>query len=430
MQSMSFECKGGIKANKHNMHYLIPIYLVKEFLKYYDMKLTKITVILVLIILSSGSYVSGNHPVSRSRDTPGVQKLKDVVIYEDAQFYSSFPSVIKRNNGELLVAFRRAPDRRIFGEKGNLHVDPNSYLVTVRSRDAETWNKGPELLYAHPFGGSQDPCLLQLRDGTLLCASYGWAFVRPDGVPKLQKPYVENGGAIFLGGYLVHSADGGKTWKGPVYPPNVPSEINYNALGKLLPAFNRGALCEGKSRRIFWAVASSDPEKKTSVHLLVSDDKGFNWQYSGLIATDKKASFNETSVYETPKGDIVAFLRTANIDDQACIARSTDGGKTFRKWETMGFQGHPLNALRLPDDRVLLTYGYRHKPSGIRARVLNAECTDFATAPEIILREDGGNSDLGYTWPVMLDKHRVLVVYYFNKDNGTRYIAGTILKIR
>ena len=83
----------------------------------------------------------------------------------------------------------------------------------------------------------------------------------------------------------------------------------------------------------------------------------------------------------------------------------------------MGFQGHPLNALRLPDNRVLLTYGYRHKPHGIRARILNPECKDFDTASEIVLRDDGDNGDIGYTWPVQLDNSRVLVIYYFNKNN-------------
>jgi len=161
----------------------------------------------------------------------------------------------------------------------------------------------------------------------------------------------------------------------------------------------------------------------------VSHDKGMTWQYSCPVAGDEMASFNETSVYETPKGDIVAFLRTANLEDQACIARSKDGGKSFEPWQKMGFQGHPLNALRLPDNRVLLTYGYRHEPYGIRARILNPECTDYQTSGEIILRDDGGNSDIGYTWPVMLDKKRVLVVYYFNINNGLRHIAGTILKI-
>jgi hypothetical protein len=300
----------------------------------------------------------------------------------------------------------------------------------VRSDDGETFTKEPELIYAHPYGGSQDPCLLQLRDGTLLCASYGWAFVRPDGLPNLKKPVFQSGDATFLGGYLVRSANGGKTWQAPIYPPHIEPEVNFNAYGTPVPAYNRGALYEGKSGRIFWAVAASDASKKTSVHLITSNDKGLTWNYSSPIAVDSKVAFNETSVYETPKGDILAFLRTANFDDQACIARSTDGGKTFSKWESMGFQGHPLNALRLPDNRVLLTYGYRHKPFGIRARILNAECTDFATAPEFVLRDDGGSGDIGYTWPVQLDKKRVMVVYYFNKDNGTRHIAGTILEIK
>ena len=109
-----------------------------------------------------------------------VTKVKDFIIYEDERFYAAFPSVVKKADGEYILAFRRAPNRKNFGETGNNHVDPNSYLVQVRSTDGEHWTKEPELVYAHDFGGSQDPCLLQLRDGTLLCASYGWAFLRPD----------------------------------------------------------------------------------------------------------------------------------------------------------------------------------------------------------------------------------------------------------
>ena len=194
---------------------------------------------------------------------------------------------------------------------------------------------------------------------------------------------------------------------------------------------DRGALFESKSGKILWVVAGSDSDVKgkSSVHLIVSGDKGMSWQYSAPVASDDKASFNEASVYETPGGDIVAFLRTANMDDQACIARSKDGGRTFEPYQKMGFQGHPLNALQLPDKRVLLTYGYRHPPYGIRARILNPECTDFESAPEIILRDDGGNGDLGYSWPVMMDKRHILVTYYFNRNDGTRHIAGTILEL-
>lgn len=364
---------------------------------------------------------------------PGVKKVKDVLIYKDTLFYSAFPSAVKLSNGEILVSFRRAPDRKVFGEKKNNHLDPNSYLVAVRSNDGEHWTKEAELLYAHPFGGSQDPCLLKLKDGTLLCAGYLWTFIRPDGLGNLQKPFIKNTDAVFAGGYLLRSHDDGKTWNDLVTPCTVPSEINYSGLGGKLPAYNRGALYEGKDGRVFWAVVASDTEslKNTSVYLIVSKDKGKTWEYSSQIAKDDKVSFNETSMYETPKGDLVAFMRSESFGDQACIARSTDGGKSFAQWESMGFKGHPLQAMRLPDNRVLLTYGYRHNPCGVRARILNAECTDYATAPEMIIRKDADDGDVGYTWSVQLDKKRVLVVYYINFDRakGTRHIQGTILEI-
>lgn len=274
--------------------------------------------------------------------------------------------------------------------------------------------------------------MLQLRDGNILCASYGWAFVRPEGIENLKAPVFEAvPGVVFLGGYMVRSSDGGETWDGPYYPPHIEPEIHNSATGEPLHAYNRGALLESKSGRIFWVVAASDsstPKKKTSNHLLISDDKGVTWKYSSSVAVDELASFNEASVYETPKGDIVAFLRTAGMDDQACIARSTDGGKSF-KWESMGFQGHPLQAVRLPDDRVLVVYGYRHRPYGIRARILNAECTDFRTAPELVLRDDGSGTDIGYPWAVVLDNNKVLVTYYFSTNNGPQHIAGSILEI-
>lgn len=394
----------------------------------------KVLVITILLIFSGltarVALAGGFMHIADSAGVPGVRKVQDVMIYHDPKFHAAFPSVVKLKNGELLLAFRRAPDRKAMGEKATYHVDPNSYLVGVRSKDGVNWTKEPELLYAHPFGGSQDPCLLQMRNGTILCTSYGWGLVRPDGIPNLKKPYSTNlEGTVFLGGYTVRSKDKGKTWQGPFYPPHIAPEINHDIYGKLVPAYNRGALYEGKDGRIFWAVAATDAPKKTSVHFLTSEDKGLTWKYAAPIAVDDKIGFNETSVYETPKGDIVAFLRTAGFNDQACIARSTDGGKTFQKWESMGFQGHPLHALRLPDKRVLLTYGYRHKPLGIRARILNAECTDFATAPEIVLRTDGGTTDLGYTWSVQLDRKRVLVSYYYNVGTGPRHIAGTIIEI-
>lgn len=359
-----------------------------------------------------------------------VKKVKDMIIYQDNFFYSSFPSIVKTKNNNFLLSFRRAPERRAFGEKGTNHVDPNSYLVKLESKDGQNWTKVPKLIYSYPFGGSQDPCLLTLKDGTILCASYGWSFLRDDGLKNLRKQHFQSGDGTFLGGYIVRSTDNGKTWSDPIYPPSIGQEVNYDMYGNKVPVYNRGAMYESKTGRIFWVVAATDnaETKKTSNYLMYSDDKGKTWKYMSVVAEDPKVSFNETSIYETPKGDLVAFLRTAGYDDQACIARSTDGGKTF-EWQSMGFQGHPLQAIRLPDNRVFVVYGYRHQPYGIRAKILNAECTDFATAEEIVIREDGGGWDIGYPWAVMLNKHQILVTYYFNINNGTRHIAGSLLEL-
>jgi sialidase-1 len=367
-----------------------------------------------------------------ARSASVLRKIEDITVYRDERFHSAFPSIVRRRDGELLVAFRRAPDRRRVGEKGVWHADPNSLPMLVRSKDAgRTWSQ-PEIIYTHPFGGSQDPCMVQMSDDSILLASYAWAWMTPETIAKLRQPISVNlDKFVFLGGYLIRSQDGGRSWGKPILPPHIEPEICLDIFGQPIPAYNRGAMVEGKDGRLFWVVASNRKVSptRTDTHLLISGDKGTTWKYSCPVAQDEKAGFNETSIYETPKGHLVAFLRTANFNDHLAIARSVDGGKTFQKWEDAGFQGNPFHAMRLPDNRVLLVFGYRHKPFGIRARILDAECTNISTAPEMVLREDGGTYDIGYPWSTMISDRRAMVVYYFNQNDGVRTIEGTILEV-
>ena len=94
----------------------------------------------------------------------------------------------------------------------------------------------------------------------------------------------------------------------------------------------------------------------------------------------------------------------------------------------MGIIGHPYHATRLPDGKVFVIYGYRHAPYGVRARVLDPECEQFI-GEELVLRSDGGNGDLGYPWATLTNDGRLLAVYYFNKEDGTRHIGGTFIEI-
>lgn len=356
----------------------------------------------------------------------------NVVIYSDDQFYAAFPSIVTRPDGEMLLAFRRAPDRRKFFAQHCTHCDTNSYLVLVRSKDGgHTWTKEPELIYAHPLGGSQDPCMVQLDDGSLLVTSYAWLAVPDTGVEHGvgYKPAAYGVTYTFLGGYLMRSTDGGNSWQGPIVPPQIPDEATYFP-DVPIPAMNRGAMVQGHDGILYWAVARSpvDNYTVTAIDLLTSRDRGLNWEHGGRIAQDDKIGFNETSMIETPAGDLVAFVRTADFNDHGVVVRSSDHGKSWQPWEDMGIAGHPYHALRLPDDRVFLTYGYRHEPYGIRARILDSECRDFS-GPELVLRDDGGNSDLGYAWATLAPNNQVLATYYFNQNDGTRHIAGTFVSI-
>jgi hypothetical protein len=176
--------------------------------------------------------------------TVKLRQVKDLVIYQQERYYAAFPSIVTRPTGELILAFRRSPERAFVRDGRGSHADPNSYLVLVRSKDnASSWTTDPELIHAHAWGGSQDPCMVQLHDGSIVCSSYAW--------------YIQRN-------------------KNFVAPPQT--------------------------------------------------------------------------------------MRTAQFNDHTAIARSTDGGKSFAPWEDAGFQGHPHYALRLPNDQVLLIYGYRHKP--------------------------------------------------------------------
>lgn len=70
----------------------------------------------------------------------------------------------------------------------------------------------------------------------------------------------------------------------------------------------------------------------------------------------------------------------------------------------------------------------------MRARVLDADAGGADAASEIVLRDDGAVSDLGYPDAVTLPDGRVFVVYYHNSkahiaetgepSHSPRHIAG------
>ena len=73
---------------------------------------------------------------------PQIRKVKDVSCYEDPKFMQHF---LRLYGWVMSIRWHSGVHRtrRVFGEPGNAHVDPNSYLVQVHSNDGENWTKDP-----------------------------------------------------------------------------------------------------------------------------------------------------------------------------------------------------------------------------------------------------------------------------------------------
>ncbi len=107
--------------------------------------------------------------------------------------------------------------------------------------------------------------------------------------------------------------------------------------------------------------------------------------------------------------------------------RSLDNGLSWslEKDNTIDNAGNPAHMVKLKDGRLALTYGFRHAPYGIRARL--SEDKGKTWSSEIILRDDGGNWDLGYPRTIQRDDGKMVTIYYFNDAQSKyRYIAATI----
>ena len=368
--------------------------------------------------------------------------IESKTIYRDGE-YVAFPNLARLKNGQVICAFRHALDRQ--KEYGRAtHVDPSAKDVFIVSPDGgDTFDPHLHVILDDEMS-EQDPCVNVLSDGRIIVTYFRWALVPiGQGAATWGKDVFEKYGRSLHGKYDCYpdgasysiSDDNGQTWRHmpPLHMLGVPSAggVRGNIVelpdGALLMPFY-GSLQLGELSRS---------------GLIRSDDRGETWYYYSLMALDNACQKNylEANIYRTESGRLVGLYRTqtdytlpgVKFDDTYLnlhISVSEDDGKTFGPVEEIkGLWGSsPFHALRLKSGKVLLTYGYRRSPYGIRARLCNAELTDIAEAEEIILRDDGVDGDLGYPNAIQLDNGDILVCYYINNPDGIRTIDVTRLQ--
>lgn len=216
------------------------------------------------------------------------------------------------------------------------------------------------------------------------------------------------------------STDRGKSWSGPCKLPDfghggTAARTDYIVNGKHdLLLFTTLAKSNGKEGRVA-ATRTRDGGKTWTLESLIGPEPGPD-DYAIMPASLRLGA---TEIYTAirRKGFIEAY-------------RSTDDAKT---WQSEGKiapeigAGNPPSLLKLKDGRLALIYGYRRPPFGIRARI--SKDNGHTWSDEIVLRTDGGNTDLGYPRSIQRPDGKIVSVYYYNLDNTKiRFIAATIWK--
>jgi hypothetical protein len=120
---------------------------------------------------------------------------------------------------------------------------------------------------------------------------------------------------------------------------------------------------------------------------------------------------------------VVVAIRATSIpyDDsgdhlQFWVTTSDDRGTTWSEPISSGRWGFPVHLTVLSDGRLLATYGYRRFPYGQRASI-SSDGKNWDELPEIILRADAPNRDLGYPASIEIAPGEILTVYYQETGN-------------
>jgi sialidase-1 len=335
-------------------------------------------------------------------------EMEHVTIFRDDKTYAVFPSIRQDKATDTLSTSFRAGGPRS-------HIDAQgARTVTMVSTDGgRTWQEGPGIP-GEPFKGP---------NGRLISVACKWWQEHPASereALEAQGYYVANVRegvvAVCAGAYWSWSDDGGQTWE--------KKDIEVPFTATLASGMNSIQLDDGTI--LFPVYGQETANGPDSSWVLRSTDYGETWEFIKVgTHPDGRTHLNEPEIIECKSGRLLMVMRTGVGNDHLWQAVSDDKGATWHDLKDTGVKGHPPDLLRLQDGRILLTYGHRHEPFGIRAVVSSDEGETWDLDHIWVLREDGGGTDLGYPHSVQLKDGTVVTIYYFVEPGGMQYIACT-----
>jgi hypothetical protein len=315
-----------------------------------------------------------------------------VVIQGDGYF----PVMIGLRDGSLLTVLRG----------GAAHVGKGGRLDLIASADGgKSWPRrwtvidGPE--------DDRNPALGQLAGGTIVLA-YAILSGYDDSGLKLKGRRTD---WKFTGVYVIRSSDGGKTWTKPELATATAQLKKTGAAispyGKIVQLPDGTALMA-----VYYEVYDSPDKTHFESYLFRSKDGGRTWGDPSLIRHDG----NETALAVLRDGSLLAAVRTTR-EGFLSVTRSTDGGRT---WSTpvdvTKNAEHPADLIVLKDGRIVMTFGERNPPRGVRAMISADGGKTWSPKDHIILAAGAPNVDCGYPSSWEVAPNRILTIYYQADD--------------
>ena len=330
-------------------------------------------------------------------------KIEKYGIIDKGMGYHGWPTCALLPDGRIMVV--ASADR--VG-----HVCPFGKVVAYQSQDiGESWS-APRILADTPLD-DRDAGILVTRSGTILV---NW-FTSICWLNYLEKPeysaWKEIAATVSLkavsdnlGFWMIRSADGGKTWSEkqamPVNSPHGPCQLSDGSLLFVGNVIGQTTDLRGGCRNDILPVAAR------------SADEGKSWEVIGRIPVSRHQvweNYCELHAIEAADGTIVAHIRNhiPYGSPETWQSKSPDKGRTWSEPTRITY-GIPSFLTALPNGQLLMTYGYRREPYGVRARISDDNGEKWSE--ELVISDDAKFSDLGYPSSVQLPDGRLFTVWY------------------
>jgi hypothetical protein len=329
-----------------------------------------------------------------------------------------FPVLVQLNDGGLAAVTRT----------GAPHVGSGGELSLSFSSDGgRTWSE-PTVVARGDVEDDldcRDAALGEAGNGDLVLA-YGLDG-RHDATGQPSKHQVPSRGM-----WVTRSTDKGYSWSAPrqlQVPSSEPFPLLLHPFGQMRRLQDGRLVLNARGFYSPEAYAQRPDLPRRLTYLYWSDPGGNEWSEPLLV----KAGMTETAFLPLDEDNWLAYVRNPHGPSQ--IARCADGGQTWHGWAPAlgGREGssrfrHPGSIALLRNGNVLITYGHRQPPFGVRAIVSRDGGKTFDTDREYIITDRYVHEDCGYPSTVCLADGTVVTLAYTvldldHADWGTCCIA-------